>query len=181
MKFKELLNNSEQLSDEKILNSLGLKLEKSYTIIEEELSIIMKITKHDKHLEIHNDKYFSDHAKNGFLKLYKWNELKWFIFAHDLEVKWIKFYERGTLWIEENLRQHWLWRMLMNKMTKSLEWKNILSVTSNPTVQKVNEIIMDYEVTNPEWLIKQIIEIWWPLHNDYKYYINVKLKEILEK
>ena len=70
--------------------------------------------------------------------------------------------------------------MLMQKMTELLEWNNILSVTSNPTVQKVNNIIMNYEVTNPNGLMKDIIESWWPLHDDYKYYINNNLKQILE-
>jgi len=167
-----------------LLNSLNLTIRDENSISDQELKQIISITNRETNsLEPHEKNFFIDHAKNWVLKLYNnQNELKGFIFAHDGIVEDIEFYERGTLWIDRDLRAkwYWLWKLLMLKMTEKLEWKSILSVTANAIVQTTNMLIMDHEIINPRWVAEKIVLHGGPIDDTYRIFTNTRLMNAIK-
>lgn len=140
---------------------------------------ISEKTLENPHLEFHPPEYFEKQVQNGAIVLRcQWN-IEWFIFESNYEYRWHEVSERWSLWLSKKLQWRSLWAFLMHKKTQYMWWKCVLSVTKNAIVQRVNEQLMDYEVFNPEWDFKDLIELGWPIHEDYRYFINAKLHEVL--
>jgi len=166
-------------NSEENLAYLWIEIREEYTLTQTEISHIHRIANEHSCLQWGDEMFYIQDAENGIIKLYKWKNLLGYIFAHSGEIDDIKYYERGSLWVSECLQWHSLWKYLMIKMTKKLWSKKILSVTWNKIVQSVNEIIMDYEVTKPKWILKEMIENRWKMKSNYRYFINEQLMQIL--
>ena len=164
---------------EQILWELWIELREEYSLSPMEISQIHKVSARHACLESNEEKCYRSDAENGMLKLCKWGDLLGYIFAHKWIADKIEFYERGSLWVSKEFWGNGLGKYLMFKMTQKLAGENILSVTSNNIVQSVNELLMDYEILQPEWTLKQMIEVRWQMKDDYRYFINEKLMRIL--
>lgn len=184
MKTINLWNNDIQIDEyilkkEKEINEKWVKQEVKYTLTNEELDIIQKATKEEENLAVHNDENYLENVKNWAIFLTIWNETMGFIFSFNYEFKWQDIFERGTLWINPKYREHGFWKYLMYKMTNHLNWKPIVSVTSNEIVQKINEILMEFEIIDPEGSFKESLEENWPLNDKYRYFVTKKVEELL--
>lgn len=184
MKTINLWNNNTQVEDfifekENELNKEGIESETKYTLSEEELKLVQYATQKEEYLETHDDETYLENVKNWVIILKEWEKIIWFIFNFNYKFKTEDLYERWTLWVDWEYRWLNLWKYLMFKMTQHLNWKSIISVTSNPIVQKINEILMEYEVTSPEWDFKESLEENWPLNDKYRYFITEKIAELL--
>ncbi len=164
---------------EKTLRGLWVSVHQDYALSIDEIRQIHAVANTHDCLTSSNHESYQKDAKNGMLKLKRGSELVWYIFAYRWEVEDIGFFERGSLWVDTSLSGNELWKYLMLKMTEKLSGKNILSVTSNIVVQNVNELLMDYEIINPAWVVKEMIEKRWAMKDDYRYFINEKLMKIL--
>ncbi len=168
------------LEKESEISNSWLKIIQKKSLNTLELEHISKVTKRNKNLQHHPKEHFQDISKNGVALIYRESEIVASILANNYSFNWKDIYERGALWLSQDLRENWLWKFLMFKMTQLLEGLPIVSVTKCPKVCHINGQIMDYEVSSPEWSFKSMLEEWWPLEESYRYFINNELKNILE-
>ncbi len=185
MKTIYLWDNNLQIEEyitkkEKYLIKEWFKSEIKFILTKKELNLIQKATKEEDNLESHNNRIYIENAHNWIIFLTKWSKIIGFIFNFSYKFKEQDIFERGTLWIDPEFRQYGFWKYLMFKMTKYLNWKPIVSVTSNSIVQKINEVLMEYEIIEPEWDFRKSLEENWPLNSKYRYFISNKIAKLIK-
>ena len=164
---------------ESLLSRLWIEMRYEDFITPSEIHHIQQASESHACLEVSDKQHYVNDAENGVLKLYRWDKLLGYIFAHSWTIHGIDYHERGSLWVDKSLYGKWLWKYLMAQMTEKLEWENILSVTSNTIVQNVNELLMDYEILNPNYKLREMVEARWEMKPDYRYFTNERLMRLL--
>jgi len=150
-----------------------------FELTPKELEFIVNKSESNRSLEYHDANYFQQKAASGAMLLKQWDELVGFIFEHNYIYQGEPISERWTLWVSPKLRGQKMGAFLMHSMTDKIRDKPLMSVTNVPVVQHINQTIMDFEVICPEWSFRSLVEEWWPIHDNYRIFINNKFHDLL--
>ena len=163
------------------MNTLYFKTEQfTYTneVTLEECEIIEMWIKDEnkkagKHmLEQTAEQLFENSQKNWCCIVKENNAIVWCIFLMAVEKWWIVLYERGSLFVVPEYRNHWIAYALIQKMLQTYSHIPMYSVTNVLSVKKNNEKLNQHIYTK-EIIPKNILEVfeapWALLDNDVVY------------
>lgn len=117
-----------------------------------------------------------DRLKNGCYLLMKDGEIFAHIFAHRHTIQKYSVYERSSLWVHKEFRNHNLGLLLMNCLTKRFTKDFLISIAQEPTVHNNNELLGMKFVTLKDLspVLVETLEEIGKLRDEYKYkyYVN---------
>lgn len=117
-----------------------------------------------------------DRLKNGCYMLMKDGEIYGHIFAHRHIIQKYSVYERSSLWVYKEFRNHNLGLLLMDYLTKKFTKDFLISIAQEPTVHHNNELLGMKFVTLKDLspVLVETLEEIGKLRDEYmyKYYVN---------
>ena len=148
----------------------------TYDLSEELLEAISKRTESLPAMYFASLDMLKDRTKNGCYLLKKGDVIYGHIFAHKHKVHNHYVYERCSLWVHPEHRNHNLGLLLMNLLTHRYQKHFLISIAQEPTVHYNNQLLGMKHISLAEMssiLIESLEEIG-KLRDEYryKYYVN---------
>ncbi len=126
-----------------------------------------------------------ERLKNGCYLLIKGNETYGHIFAHRHVIHKHSVYERSSLWVHPDYRNHNIGLMLMHLLTNRYHKDFLISIAQEPTVHHNNELLGMKHITLSKIspVLIETLEQIGKLRDEYKYkyyvnpYFELKIKQ----
>lgn len=163
----------------------GLEVVFTHEISKTELQIISERTKKLPAMYHTTVGMLLDRLKNGCYLLKKDNDIFGHIFAHKHTIQNYSVYERSSLWIHKQYRNHNLGLFLMDCLTKRFTKDFLISIAQEPTVHQNNELLGMKYITLKELspVLVETLEEIGKLRDEYKYkyYVNPYFESKIQK
>lgn len=169
--IKIIIEQAEQYCEE-----LGIEVKLVYKLSNKSLEIISERSKQLSSLYSVSIEQLKERVANGCFILKKEDLILGHIFVHEHKVKGHSVYERSSLWVNNECRNHNLGLLLMSRMTEFYSDTFLISIAQTPKVHHYNELLGMTHVTLSKMsavLVKELEKLG-KLRDElnYRYYVN---------
>lgn len=165
--------------------SQGLEVVFTDEISNAELQVISERTKMLPAMYHTTVQMLLNRLENGCYLLIKDNIIYGHIFAHKHTIQNYAVYERSSLWIHKQYRNHNLGLLLMDCLTKRFTKDFLISIAQEVTVHQNNELLGMKYITLKELspVLVETLEEIGKLRDEYKYkyYVNPYFESKIQK
>jgi hypothetical protein len=154
----------------------GIEIKLVYKLSNKTLEIISERSKELASLYFVSVEMLKKRAENGCFILKKDDRIYGHIFVHEHQVKEHYVYERSSLWVDRECRNHNLGLLLMARMTEFYSDTFLISIAQTPKVHHYNELLGMTHVTLSKMstvLVKELEKLG-KLRDElnFRYYVN---------